>query len=518
MSMLPGVITQALKLVHSRASCSAGTDVSRYHATQWGAPWRGFKSGLPSYEAETGGHMKMDKFRVLPFLMSKTKAEEAFNQHHSNNPLLAPLSKYNKVKEVLLPFWCMRARVQVKLKSAQIGHHVFRTSWNVAKGRLEPQWEVEWQTVAVERTWANEYHPEHEGMQVYANHKYPRPDIQVMRPGASLVTAVPLHPRMMGSASSPGLLRRVQAYKMPPDAARRFAINYVWKQEKAGAEELLKQMMGVSEVRVLDMSVTVTYFSAHPVYVPMYVFSRKSARGYKVRTFVSGVDGATSGTREYDATKVATLSAAFGAVVMLVLPAVIVTSLPLASFIWVGMSAFAVLGSWVANYFPELRGGWLALGDLRQRYFGDGLKPKTTIGGWGRGDGFPKSGDAGDWEAEFVKQYMGTEERRRSFEDRSEYSQHGRQSEDSWSDSGLGKDELRDPLGYYQILGVGLSASTSEIASAFRGAALKHHPDMYPDQADQQRATAHFQRIMVAYSVLRDPAKRLEYDSGTYTP
>jgi hypothetical protein len=77
----------------------------------------------------------------------------------------------------------------------------------------------------------------------------------------------------------------------------------------------------------------------------------------------------------------------------------------------------------------------------------------------------------------------------------------------------------RDPLGYYDILGfkgTEEKATAKDIGKAFRAEAQKHHPDMVaPEQQDI--AKDKMQRLVEAYSVLRDPKLRKEYDDGALT-
>ncbi len=59
---------------------------------------------------------------------------------------------------------------------------------------------------------------------------------------------------------------------------------------------------------------------------------------------------------------------------------------------------------------------------------------------------------------------------------------------------------------YYEILGVGKSASDDEVKKAFRKLAVKHHPDK--EGGDE----AKFKEINEAYEVLKDKQKRARYD------
>jgi curved DNA-binding protein len=62
---------------------------------------------------------------------------------------------------------------------------------------------------------------------------------------------------------------------------------------------------------------------------------------------------------------------------------------------------------------------------------------------------------------------------------------------------------------YYQVLGVGKSATEKEIKSAFRRLAQQHHPDKNPGD---KRSEDRFKEINEAYEVLGDPQKRAKYD------
>lgn len=66
-----------------------------------------------------------------------------------------------------------------------------------------------------------------------------------------------------------------------------------------------------------------------------------------------------------------------------------------------------------------------------------------------------------------------------------------------------------DPRGYYRTLGVDRTASAEDIKAAFRRQAKGLHPDQGGDTADKET----FRRLYEAYEALRDPQRRLRYDS-----
>ena len=52
------------------------------------------------------------------------------------------------------------------------------------------------------------------------------------------------------------------------------------------------------------------------------------------------------------------------------------------------------------------------------------------------------------------------------------------------------------------------------LQAAFRGLALKTHPDRV-SEVEKAAASHRFQKLNEAYSVLRDPVKRRQYDRGS---
>lgn len=63
---------------------------------------------------------------------------------------------------------------------------------------------------------------------------------------------------------------------------------------------------------------------------------------------------------------------------------------------------------------------------------------------------------------------------------------------------------------HYTVLGLGSSASLSDIKKAFRQKASQYHPD----RNAHANAAAHFRAVQEAYEVLSDDAKRLAYDDN----
>ncbi len=64
---------------------------------------------------------------------------------------------------------------------------------------------------------------------------------------------------------------------------------------------------------------------------------------------------------------------------------------------------------------------------------------------------------------------------------------------------------------YYEILGIPKTASLDEVKRAYRGLAMKHHPDRV-EAAHKKEAEEKFKEISEAYAVLSDPQKRQVYD------
>jgi DnaJ homolog subfamily C member 9 len=73
-------------------------------------------------------------------------------------------------------------------------------------------------------------------------------------------------------------------------------------------------------------------------------------------------------------------------------------------------------------------------------------------------------------------------------------------------------EDLPTSIEPYQVLAIDKSATQDQIKSAYRKAALKHHPDKAaPDQREE--ANKKFQEIALAYAILSDERRRRRYDT-----
>jgi len=68
-------------------------------------------------------------------------------------------------------------------------------------------------------------------------------------------------------------------------------------------------------------------------------------------------------------------------------------------------------------------------------------------------------------------------------------------------------------IDHYKVLGVGNTASQTDIKRSFRALALKYHPDR---NKNSEEAKQKFMQIVEAYEVLSDEQARKKYDSIVY--
>ena len=66
----------------------------------------------------------------------------------------------------------------------------------------------------------------------------------------------------------------------------------------------------------------------------------------------------------------------------------------------------------------------------------------------------------------------------------------------------------------YLVLGVSPTATQAEITHAYRTRLRAHHPDTR-HAPSPQTADEHLRQVLAAYALLRDPARRADYDRAT---
>ena len=66
----------------------------------------------------------------------------------------------------------------------------------------------------------------------------------------------------------------------------------------------------------------------------------------------------------------------------------------------------------------------------------------------------------------------------------------------------------------YLVLGVSPTATQAEITHAYRTRVRTHHPDTRHTPSPQT-ADEHLRQLLAAYGLLRDPARRADYDRAT---
>ncbi|GBF95931.1 hypothetical protein Rsub_08054 [Raphidocelis subcapitata] len=506
---------------------------------------------------------------ALPFCVARPQADAAFKAFHSRHWLQnAAVPRWARAgKESFLPFWVGEAQVEVEVLSAEVGRDEVVSARDPRTGRRAARYETVWRRVelAGRLGWRARHAPEEPGMQLYAAYKYPRADIDALRPGPLIGSARPITPDMLQAGpGAPSDTRRVGAFTLPPEVARRLLKSRIESAERRRAEAAVSEATGFPHVRFVQLAVTWLGPAADegprlsPVYVPFYVFSWMHA-GIKVRTFVSGADGRASGAHHLDPSKVAVLAtAATGGALLLSGAAGAMTAGQLFA---AGVAVPFVASTLLARFWPALRHVWHAGTErLRAAWHMRGRREEETdwsadfVGAYSRSGG-PRAGggaDRGsgpaDW-SEFVRDpWAWLEREMKRQQERAERQQRQWQSQQQqWGGGGGGGAggasqrqqqrqrrpgggggggggfagggrpppgaSPRDALGYYARLGVPPDVSQQELGAAFRGLAMRHHPDRAGGEAEKAAATKRFQELSEAYRVLRDPSSRARYDA-----
>ncbi|KAI7906768.1 uncharacterized protein BX663DRAFT_497537 [Cokeromyces recurvatus] len=418
-----------------------------------------------------------EKVKAIPFAQHIKAAEKTFEDYHGKGFFAARVSQSSPVEEVYLPFWVVSATVNATIEQAQVGRRVIRTSYNPATKKNESRWETDWAWIPQQHHFTRHYNPlGHSGLQIYASHRYRRGLVNKMTTGPALENAVQFTPDLLETSHGDETkVRKVDPFMLYPTTARRFATAYIQEQEELLADQFLREFYSMDETRLLKVKLELKDVRVSPVYYPAFIFSIHYL-GRRLRTFVNGYDLSVGGTKIYNHERVAAVSA-LGMATTMTFTGGIGWGGASGSF-WLGIVLPTVATSFLAMYYPIIS---LYIRDIIRNQ-----EIKAMID------------DPEGWDNDWVKEYTAFEdqERRRTWREEREYSNN------------MGN----DPKGYYHILGVSPSANQQDIQSAFRGLAMKYHPDRFTNEKEKQEAKIKFQAISSAYSVLRDVKKRKNYD------
>ena len=79
---------------------------------------------------------------------------------------------------------------------------------------------------------------------------------------------------------------------------------------------------------------------------------------------------------------------------------------------------------------------------------------------------------------------------------------------------------MTTPTDLYAILGLNRNATRAQISHAYRTLLRRYHPDTRTpgDRSRNTASDAILQQVLAAYAVLRDPARRADYDRHLTPP
>ena len=426
---------------------------------------------------------------AVPFAISRQEADAAFDAYHStaNNIMLSkPAAGVQKVKELYLPLWVGRAQARSVLKAAEVGFRKFVQRYNPATKRTEGTFETQWRWVSPNAVFEQYFSPEMVEMQVVASYHYPPSDIVKIRPGAAVSAAKQIDRHMMTS-SFDGSTRRVSVFEMKAETGRIKAISAIKSHQYNAAQDFLLKAYRCDETRGLNLDVNLLQFSAAPVLMPVFLYSSKHFGNTKVRTFVAGFNASkVSGVRVYDETKIGLATA------LLASAAVGLTGIwqtyPAFQLFGFAIAAPALLAGFAAKYWPQVRSQMHQVRRDADQY----MNRKTD--------------ETGSFSTTWTHAYSQFAQFRQS-QEQARFS-----SADNSTSARRPHYSSSDPKGFYKLLEIEPSASKADVQAAFRGLAMKQHPDRFDDPKQKEAATVAFRHILEAYTVLRDDKKRQLYD------
>ncbi|KAI9090017.1 hypothetical protein DFS34DRAFT_597815 [Phlyctochytrium arcticum] len=487
-----------------------------------------------------GGSGSDSNIKVVPYRLSPDEARSKFARHHGGWLTSARSLEDLKMEKLAIPFWIVRSDVRVYLSTAHLGFHYWTTEFDFHRKRYERVRKVRWEP----RDFDNAYmHTRtldgtEKRAQVYASFRFRKEYVEGIRSPSLWKDSIPLS--QWQAPADVGL----DPFQMPREFALNRAIQEITRQEELKVEGMLKESTGADEVRGVRLRLELSgpeggRPSVDPVYVASYVFSG-TYRNVSLRTFVNASTGEVGGQTMPDPLRVGFVAGSAWSVI-----GAITGGLFSAGGVFWWFLVPAAVASIAARYWPVLLAAYYeakrVADEQRANLFAQQQRGATGGGPGGGGGAAP--GGFGEWFEEMrrrAEQAAGQQQQRGAtgggpsggggaapggfgewFEEmrrRAEQAAGQQQQRNRTYQGSYGSQQQQqraqyrppssgpagDPLGYYSRLGLKPGATKEDIQAAFRGLAMKHHPDMVTDPAQKKKATAEFQKLVEAYTVLRD--------------
>ncbi|KAF9435786.1 hypothetical protein BGZ76_005541 [Entomortierella beljakovae] len=433
--------------------------------------------------------------------MNVKQAEEVFQKYHGHSFFSAKVNQVDRVEALYIPFWVASGSVRSKIINAQVGWDRVVTRYNTVTKQNESSWETTWKSIQTQHEFSNTYPSTIPELQIYASYKYRRGFVNQIRSSTSILASKPLHPNDIESTDPDDIqqgleTRGLDPFTMKPSIALKFVKTAIEENEVKMAERWLIENYRCDQARIMSMDFEYSQLVLAPVYVPVFVFSIQYLdRAF--RTFVQAHDemGLVGGLRFYSWERVSAATA-ICAIAGLTAMGTSQFGMTMTTGFWFGVVAPSLVVAWSVLYYPilnyRIRDWW------RQREM----------------EGHEEEASRSSWDTDWTRAYdrFEEEQRRQDWSENQQYRQQYSRSSSSRSRSDR-SGPSDDPQGYYATLGVKKNASIQEIQSAFRGLAMKWHPDRFSSPEEKAKGKKKFQEVTAAYSILRDPKKRHTYDT-----
>lgn len=321
--------------------------------------------------------------------------------------------------------------------------------------------------------------------QVYAGYKYNMGYVQyALRNDAS-----PLTMKKMSLVDTSGAT--INLFEQSTATLKEFVNDEVRRQATRTATEIVRSFHPIaSSVSISFKTLEIRIEEVTPCFVPCYV-CKASYDEEEYTLYVNGMNGIVGGPYLLNAVAVARVVGLSTATLGLMLTPNKVAGLVFGSFAG-GIAYYAAY--YAAKYFPRYRRDYFRKQRDKLRAQHSGVDSS----------GFRPSRDSRRTQQEY--EHSSYWDSHKFQQRRTARRSSSSSSSSSSSPGGDGHvDAAKDSKGYYKTLGLTGNESVNEIRSAYRQEVLKQHPDV-------GGSTDKMARINEAYRVLRDPARRDEYD------